>query len=64
MAFKIIFTKIINNENLKIIVKYGLKSNYQLSNFLLHYFINIFFNKICYFNWYILIFFLQQTKLI
>jgi len=24
MAFKIIFTKIINNENLKIIVKYGL----------------------------------------
>jgi len=39
MAFEIIVTKIINNENLKINVKYGLKSNYQLSNFLLHYFI-------------------------
>jgi len=33
MAFEIIVTKIINNENLKIIIKYGLKSNYQLSNF-------------------------------
>ena len=64
MTFAIIFTKITNNENLKIIVKYGLKSNYQISNFLLHYFINIFFNEICYFNLYILIYFLQQIKLI
>jgi len=28
MAFGIIFTKIINNENLKIFIKYSLKSNY------------------------------------
>jgi len=28
MAFEIIFTKIINNKNLKIVIKYGLKSNY------------------------------------
>jgi len=33
MAFEIIVTKITNNENLKIIIKYGLRSNYQLSNF-------------------------------
>jgi len=30
MALEIIFTKIINNENLKIVLKYGLKSNYKL----------------------------------
>jgi len=40
MAFEIIFTKIINNENLKIVIKQCLKSN-----FLLHYFINIFLLK-------------------
>jgi len=28
MTFQIIFTKIINNQHLKIVVKYGLKSNY------------------------------------
>jgi len=28
MAFEIIFTKIINNENLKIVIKEGLKSNF------------------------------------
>jgi len=28
MAFEIIFTKIINKENLKFFIKYGLKSNY------------------------------------
>jgi len=30
MAFEIIFTKIINNKNLKIFIKWGLKSNYKL----------------------------------
>jgi len=30
MAFEIIFTNIINNENLKIVIKYGLKSSYEL----------------------------------
>jgi len=30
MAFDIIFTNIINNENLKIVIKYCLKSNYEL----------------------------------
>ena len=33
MGFKIIITKIINNENMKIIIKQGLKSNYKLLNF-------------------------------
>ena len=30
MTFEIIFTKIINNGNMKIIIKSGLKSNYKL----------------------------------
>jgi len=30
MAFEILFTNINNNENLKIVIKYGLKSNYEL----------------------------------
>jgi len=28
MTFQIIFTKIISNENLKIVIKYGLKNNF------------------------------------
>jgi len=28
MAFEIIFTKLINNENFKIVIKQGLKSNF------------------------------------
>jgi len=30
MAVKIIFTKIINNNNLKVVINKGLKSNFQL----------------------------------
>jgi len=30
MTFEIIFIKIINNKNFKIVIKWGLKSNYKL----------------------------------
>jgi len=44
MDFKIIFTKIDNNVNLKIFIKY-LKNNFKIVNFLFHYFKNIFLLK-------------------
>jgi len=53
MIFEINFTKIINNENLKIVLNFFIKFSYKY-----------FFIKICYFHFYILIFFLRQIKLI